>query len=35
MGLPKTQVVHQALRKLATEVLPGYEADEAPVTLKR
>jgi hypothetical protein len=32
LGLPETQVIHQALRKLATEVLPGYEADEAPVS---
>ena len=32
LGLPQTQVIHQALRKLATEVLPGYEADEAPVS---
>jgi hypothetical protein len=32
LGLPERQVIHQALRKLAIEVLPGYEADEAPVS---
>ena len=32
LGLPETQVIHQALRKLATEVLPAYEADEGPVS---
>lgn len=32
LGLAETQVIHQALRKLATEVLPAYEADEGPVS---
>ena len=32
LGLPETQVIHQALRKLATEVLPAYEADDGPVS---
>jgi hypothetical protein len=32
LGLPETQVIHQALRKLAAEVLPAYEADDAPVS---
>jgi len=32
LGLPETQVIHQALRMLATEVLPAYEADAAPVS---
>jgi hypothetical protein len=32
LGLPETQVIHQALRKLATEVLPAYEADASPVS---
>ena len=27
-----TQVVHYALRKLASEVLPAYEADEGPLS---
>jgi hypothetical protein len=32
LGLPETQVIHQALRKLATEVLPAYVADDGPVS---
>ncbi|MBE0549382.1 MAG: hypothetical protein IH627_17365 [Rubrivivax sp.] len=28
----ETQVVHMALRKLATELLPAYEADDGPLT---
>ena len=32
LGLPETQVIHQALRKLAAEVLPAYEADDVPVS---
>jgi hypothetical protein len=32
LGLPETQVIHQALRKLATDVLPAYEADDGPVS---
>ena len=32
LGLPETQVIHQALRKLAAEVLPAYEADDGPVS---
>jgi hypothetical protein len=32
LGVPETQVIHQALRKLATETLPAYEADEGPVS---
>ncbi len=28
----ETQVVHIALRKLATELLPAYEADDGPLT---
>jgi hypothetical protein len=32
LGLPETQVIHQALRKLASEVLPAYEADDGPVS---
>jgi hypothetical protein len=32
LGVPETQVIHQALRKLALEVLPSHEADEGPVS---
>jgi hypothetical protein len=32
LGLPETQVIHQALRKLASEVLPAYEADDGAVS---
>jgi hypothetical protein len=32
LGLAETQVIHQALRKLASEVLPRYDADEGPVS---
>lgn len=32
MGLSKTDVVHLALRNLADEYLPAYEADEAAPT---
>ncbi len=32
LGLPETQVIHQALRKLAAEVLPAYEADDGAVS---
>lgn len=31
-GVPETQVIHQALRKLASEVIPAYEADDGPVS---
>lgn len=34
LGLPETQVIHQALRKLATEVLPAYEADNGPISAR-
>ena len=32
LDVSETQVVHLALSKLAEEVLPGYERDEAPLT---
>ena len=32
LGLPETQVIHHALRKLASEVLPAYEADDGAVS---
>jgi antitoxin component of RelBE/YafQ-DinJ toxin-antitoxin module len=31
LGFTETQVVHLALRKLAQEVLPAYEADDGAV----
>jgi antitoxin component of RelBE/YafQ-DinJ toxin-antitoxin module len=31
LGFTETQVVHLALRKLAKEVLPAYEADDGVV----
>jgi len=32
MGLSKTDVLHLALKKLADEYLPAYEADDADLT---
>src|SRR5688500_5465249 len=32
MGVPETQVIHQALRKLADDFIPAYEADDGPVS---
>ena len=32
LDVSETQVVHLALSKLAEEVLPAYERDEAPLT---
>ncbi len=32
LGLPETQVIHEALKRLAAEVLPAYKADEGPVS---
>lgn len=32
LGLPETQVIHQALRKLAAEILPAYEAHDRAVS---
>jgi hypothetical protein len=34
LGVPETQVVHLALSKLAVETLPGYEADDGPLTAR-
>lgn len=31
-GFTETQMVHYALRRLATEVLPSYEKDEGELT---
>jgi len=35
LGVPETQVVHLALAKLAEDTLPGYEADDGPLTAKQ
>lgn len=32
LGVDETQAIHLALHKLAVEILPQYEADEAPLT---
>ncbi|MDR2186788.1 MAG: hypothetical protein LBE62_01900 [Azonexus sp.] len=32
LGVDETQAIHQALRELATRVLPQYEADDGPLT---
>ena len=32
LGLNETQAVHYALRRLADEILPRYEKDDAPLT---
>lgn len=32
LGLAETQVIHQALRKLASELLPAYGADDGAVS---
>ena len=32
LGVDETQVIHLALRELATKVLPQYEADDGPLT---
>lgn len=32
LGVDETQVIHTALRLLAVELLPQYEADDGPLT---
>ena len=32
LGVDETQAIHQALRELATKVLPQYEGDDGPLT---
>jgi len=32
LGFTETQVVHYALKKLAMEILPAYEADDGELT---
>jgi len=34
LGFTETQVMHCALKKLATEVLPTYEADEGELPME-
>ncbi len=35
LNLNETQVVHVALRRLADSVLPGYEADDGPLSAEQ
>jgi hypothetical protein len=35
LGVPETQVVHLALAKLAEDTLPGYQADDGPLTARQ
>ena len=32
LDMPETQVIHQALRQLAKDVIPAYEPDDGPVS---
>ena len=32
LGLNETQVIHYALKRLATELLPAYAPDDGPLT---
>ena len=32
LGVDETQAIHQALRELATKVLPQYQRDDGPLT---
>ena len=32
LGVDETQLIHRALRELATKILPQYEADDGPLT---
>jgi hypothetical protein len=34
LGLNETQVIHLALKRLATEILPGYEPDGGALTAR-
>ncbi len=34
LGLNETQVIHYALKQLATDLLPGYESDDGPLTAR-
>ncbi|HEX2493619.1 MAG TPA: hypothetical protein VHK24_07575 [Steroidobacter sp.] len=35
LGLNETQVIHYALKRLATELLPSYEPDDGPLTARQ
>lgn len=35
LGVPETQVVHLALAKLAEDTLPGYPAEDGPLTARQ
>ena len=35
LGLSETQVVHLALANLARQTLPGYEADNGPLSAEQ
>lgn len=35
LGVPETQVVHLALAKFAEGTLPGYPADDGPLTARQ
>jgi len=34
LGLNETQVIHYALKRLATDLLPAYESDDGPLTTR-
>jgi hypothetical protein len=34
LGLNETQVIHYALKRLATDLLPTYEPDDGPLTAR-
>ena len=34
LGLNETQVIHYALKRLATDLLPAYEPDDGPLTAR-
>lgn len=34
LGLNETQVIHYALKRLATELLPAYEPDAGPLSAR-
>ena len=34
LGLNETQVIHYALKRLATELLPAYAPDDGPLTVR-
>jgi hypothetical protein len=34
LGLNETQVIHYALKRLATDLLPAYEPDDGPLSAR-